>query len=459
MKRLLLGLLSISAIGGCDFSMGEYCEGDWAARRPEEAPAREQSLVVARVQPTEAKAVDLLFVIDDSLSMADEQAQLGIWSNELFDVLSPAREPLDLHLAVVSSSVSIPGHAGCESAADGQFHVGGAAIHGSRYLTDVSGNVGRVRNYDGTLTDNFAAMALVGDSGCGFEQPFKATRLALSGNLPGSEGFLRDDALLLIVFVTDEDDCSTIGSALYGEPYADACSDLGPMTSYRCFEHGVACYDGKGSREFGRRDDCRPDEQSPYIESVSSFAAYLRGLKRDPGQIVLAGIYGKPTQVTTIRDERIEYYAAPRLANVCGTGGMEGTGATPAIRMNALMTEFPARASQSSICEPELSWAMREAGLIARDTARKSGCLRGALADSDPAAPGTQPSCKVDAVSDPGTPQEVRRKLPACSERRDERCFTIQRDEAACAATETQLAVSAPNGQAGETLVVRCALR
>ena len=80
---------------------------------PEEAkPAPRQARVVAQVLPVESKAVDILFVIDDSGSMKDQQEQLGIWSKEMFAVLSGKGELPDLHIGVTSSSVAIPGLAG-----------------------------------------------------------------------------------------------------------------------------------------------------------------------------------------------------------------------------------------------------------------------------------------------------------------------------------------------------------
>ena len=93
------GLLAF-VIGACDF--GQYCEGDWAAVPAEPEPSARQAKVVAQVLPVESTAVDILFVIDNSGSMTDEQAQLGIWSSEMFDVLQTDGELPDLHVGVTS---------------------------------------------------------------------------------------------------------------------------------------------------------------------------------------------------------------------------------------------------------------------------------------------------------------------------------------------------------------------
>jgi hypothetical protein len=400
-----------------------------------------------------SNAVDILFVIDDSGSMMDEQRQLGIWSNELFDVLGSSGELPDLHVGVVSSSIAIAGIAGCQSGA-AAWHVGAAKLDNSRFIVDAAGPQGRVRNYSGTLTETFAKMALVGDSGCGFEQPFKAARTALVAN---AGGFLREDALLLVVFVTDEDDCSAIDSGLYLDPYGDACSEMGPITSYRCFEKGVQCYDGKGRRAFGDRKNCRPDESSPYIESVTQFADGLKRLKKSAGQVVVAGIYGKPNHIEAVQDEQLTgYYQAPRLANVCGDAGKEGTGATPAVRMNALMAQFGGRASQSSICDAQLSWAMRDVGLVTRGAATRSTCLRGSLLDRDVSTSGIQPACHVDVIGPGDRAQQKLIAVPPCTGTETTRCFTIDADAEQCAETETQLAFHIHNGGDNEAMTVSC---
>ena len=184
------------------------------------------------------------------------------------------------------------------------------------------------------------------------------------------------------------------------------------------------------------------------------FADFLKGLKQNPAQVVVAAIYGKPNHIAAVPDERITTHETPRLANMCGNGGPEGTGATPAIRMNALLAKFGGRASQSSICESELSWAMRDVGLVTRGAATRSRCLRGALRDTD-AAPGVQPTCRVEIASDVGTAKETRTEVLPCDGKTSARCFTIDSDTA-CAETETKLAFRVADAAANETLTIDC---
>jgi hypothetical protein len=459
MRRATLALtLCSSFVPACTLP-NEACErGEQTAQQPQDDDGGEQRFVrVAEVLPGASSSIDILFVIDDSISMTDEQDQLGMWANELFGVLSFAGELPDLHVAVISSSLSVPGLKGCTDGGDGRFHIGQADLGGDRFLRDIAGEQDRLRNFAGPLNETFAKMARVGDVGCGYEQPFEATRRALSGEIAGNDGFLRDDALLLVVFVSDEDDCSAIDSSvLTADAYGDVCSPLGARTSYRCFEFGVQCDDGKSARELGPRSNCRSDEESPYIAPVSPFADFLKGLKDHPGKVIVAGVYGVPESVDVVSDPRLSS-GTPMLAKVCESS--LGS-ATPAIRIEALLSQFPARAARSSICESDLSWAMRNTALVTRRVATRSHCLAGSLADTDSSVVGLQPTCQVATVTAAGTSLASSQKLRPCASATDDNCYAIEADTTSCADTASKLAVRVrqPNRLANETLTVSCEL-
>ena len=79
---------------------------------------------------------------------------------------------------------------------------------GATFISDVDG----VKNYTGNREDVFGCIAALGESGCGFEHPFASITRALGADgspAPAeNQGFLRPEAFLFIVIVTDEDDCS-----------------------------------------------------------------------------------------------------------------------------------------------------------------------------------------------------------------------------------------------------------
>lgn len=146
--------------------------------------------------------MDVLFVIDNSTSMEQEQENLSANFQRFVDSLRNFRDrQVDLHIGVTTTAfpsapwlTSVPGTAGA-------------------LLKTETMEVPWLSGDDPDLDAQFAALATVGTSGAWDEQPLKALRASLvepatSGiNL----GFLRPDALLAFVIVTDEDDLSTQG--------------------------------------------------------------------------------------------------------------------------------------------------------------------------------------------------------------------------------------------------------
>lgn len=186
----------------------------------------------------DAVATDILFVIDDSQSMAEEQATLRDNLGVFIDTLIASPVQNDFRIGVTSTSVegfgtgATAGQAyGAGPAAgvpypDGALvavaqDAGGAGLAGDLIYDAAThaatGGWGGARILDkGTtpealarLAGDFRANVLLGVRGTGKEQPFRAARLALSDRLSDANaGFLRPGARLAVIFVTDEDDCS-----------------------------------------------------------------------------------------------------------------------------------------------------------------------------------------------------------------------------------------------------------
>ena len=163
--------------------------------------------------------VDLLFLIDDSSSMKLSQDNLRRNFPAFMTALKnlPGGLP-NVHIAIASSDMGAGDGSigGCDAtskngifqyAPRGDCAATGLAA-GATFISDVNG----VRNYTGNLEDVFTCMAALGEDGCGFEHQFAAITRALGadGQAPPVEnqGFLRPDAYLAIVMITNEDDCS-----------------------------------------------------------------------------------------------------------------------------------------------------------------------------------------------------------------------------------------------------------
>ncbi|MBI2896411.1 MAG: hypothetical protein HYY06_22830 [Deltaproteobacteria bacterium] len=172
--------------------------------------------------PSGAGAADVLFIVDNSNSMVEEQAALTAAFPRLLGAIGPRVE--DLHVGVVSTDLGtgpVP-LVTCEDT-DGDdgalLHQASPLLEGcaAEYPAFLSGSP------DG-LTSEFACLATLGTGGCGVEQPLEAMRLALTERAAEGQpnaGFLRDGAVAAIVVLTDEDDCSMRDpTILEGDPEA-----------------------------------------------------------------------------------------------------------------------------------------------------------------------------------------------------------------------------------------------
>lgn len=139
------------------------------------------------VQPA-LPLVDILFTIDDSCSMADEQAALAMNFNSFISYANQAN--VDYRIAITTTD-------DFSSTRQGRFVTNG----GPAMLERSTPNVQQA----------FAQRVNVGTNGSGAEMPLATTLKALTPPLitGTNSGFLRDDANLAIIIVTDAPDQSS----------------------------------------------------------------------------------------------------------------------------------------------------------------------------------------------------------------------------------------------------------
>jgi hypothetical protein len=347
MKRtLFLACLGVSGLAGCS---------DDAPASPDAAPHDAPGEVpdagpdAAPLPP--ATGVDLLFVVDDSGSMAEEQQALA---QDYFGPFLTALETAlggrpDLHIGVISTNMGAGPYTitNCTGGGDqGALQVGGfdgcPALDGS-YISDVSdGAGGRTVNYTGTIGEVFSCQAQLGTTGCGFEQPLASLAASLT-NL-GNAGFFRDDAVLGIVFLGDEDDCSADDPAIFDPDPAlnDPSSPLGPLHSFRCFEFGVVCTPDE-PRQVGAKTGCTVRTGS-YLTDPAEVAAAVHAF-RPPGRVAVATIIGDAEPVAVEMDPDVP----DRWTLVPSCQTLDGR-AYPGIRLRAFAAELEGASSTGSIC-------------------------------------------------------------------------------------------------------------
>jgi len=419
-------------------------------------------------------------------------AQLGSFMDALVD---PTTHLLpDLHVAVISSSfgggawsnVNQCG-AGAHPGDDRGFFQqgpGGAGMGscsmlnpGATYLANGDGNT--PPNFTGDIRDAFKCIALLGDSGCGFESQFESTYYALyyanqaysdtqtDKTNPYNGGFLRTDAVLAIVMLTNEDDCSVKGNSLLLNPAVNSVMDetgLGALWSYRCNEFGHLC-DGQppphnppgpggvvlnncvSAENDGKTDDKvtdpkgNPDETHGHLwPTVAEFSEYVRGFKTNSDDILVAAIAGPvtPYKVVAQVNNAAMGETDPAVDHSCtqpGTGMPEY--ADPAVRIKQWVDTFGPNGVFYPICADTLNKAMVG---IADKIHQKLGasCIASNIAwlDNDDHSKGH--NCQVSQKVTDKTGKTTTTELPECDAGMTVTpCFSLTFDSPQCMASAT----------------------
>jgi hypothetical protein len=202
----------------------------------------------------EPQKLDILFVIDNSNSMIEEQTGVARELSAFVDAIRKAggvRQ--DFHVGVVTTTVyqhtlvngvdwwrQWPDQAGLLRAVPDQLADGG-------FNYDTA-NERVLLGDDPDVAPKFAKLVQQGVQGSGQETPFEAVRLALIGyantvplDAGGNLGFVRDGSRVLIVVLSDEDDCSetarpslvTIGDSPSVADCTDHANSLYPVGEYQ----------------------------------------------------------------------------------------------------------------------------------------------------------------------------------------------------------------------------------
>jgi len=224
-------------------------------------------------------AVDLLVEVDNSGSMAQEQANLTQSFGTIVDglgQLTRADVIDDLHLGVISTDMGTGGFAvqTCRDAVDGDDGILRSTASGSvagcdpeypLYLSWTSGDD------PSAVQNDFACLSTLGTGGCGFEQHLKAVRKALTVHRDGANAdFLRDDSFLAIVILSDEEDCSVREDTADATDIFNTQLALGPL-NLRCYNH---------------RDQ--------YVEPLQTYVQELLAVRTCPQDLAVFGILGVP---------------------------------------------------------------------------------------------------------------------------------------------------------------------
>ena len=274
-----------------------------------------------------AVKTDILFVVDDSGSMAVEQANLATSFDSFIRALASSTVQDDFQIGVTTTSVDL---ARCDDASCSSFSVITNFTQGPAQGTPYPAGalVGAADHKvlpatSPTLIDDFKANVNVGTSGSPKEQGLRAALLAVTDRIADgtNAGFLRPGARLAVIVVTDEDDCSDPATP--------------PAVVYPVFG-----------------DSCHADEEKaklpPVADYVNALKANLAGESRDVVLAVIAAV--DPTTKEPVQP-------------ACNPQGDKAT------RYSAFVSGFPGKGLIDDICQADFTATLQQvAGLIASQT-------------------------------------------------------------------------------------------
>lgn len=188
-------------------------------------------------------AVDVLFAIDDSGSMGDKQAAL-VQAFPAFVATMRQRlaHATSWHVGVVTSDDTWSNPAGCQEIGD--LVVTTSGPDSSNAACGPFGGLAYMDGTDPNLDAHFACTAKVGAGGADDERQMRGLLNAVqpARNAPGAcnAGFARQDSLLVVVLITDEDDAADPGC----DPFSGPCNLGSGGTSSEWFDELVASRGG-----------------------------------------------------------------------------------------------------------------------------------------------------------------------------------------------------------------------
>jgi hypothetical protein len=292
-------------------------------------------------------------VIDNSPGMGVPQKLLAQEISALTGSLEQLPGGANFRVGVVTTDLGVGPFANtnCTASGDGgKLQLPGNCPQpsgGAHYVQ----RIGTSSNVPGGVNAALSCLVQQGESGCGFEQPLEGLRQGLSVNA----GFLRPDAALAIILLTNEDDCSATASGLYNP----ADLTLGPYASYRCFQYGVLCGGQQPPRQKTILQGCKPGGTWLY-DVKTRYLDFLLSLK-PAGWVSVLAIAAQPKNITEVDEINTMGKISWVLKPACSGNGMQGD---PAFRLTQLVDGLGSQGIFSSICVSSFGPALK--GLVLR---------------------------------------------------------------------------------------------
>ncbi|MFV8756019.1 vWA domain-containing protein [Nannocystaceae bacterium ST9] len=431
----------------------------------------------AQVELSINKDVDILFVIDNSGSMGEEQANLAANFGAFIELLEDSDVGANYRIGVTTSDNGNPwcppgtttpegGKLVMSSCKDrlGDFVFDGGMVDVQDLAcndictlsaaeleivptaTDVDPNLvarpwlenieGKKNIPAGTDTaDAFKCFGPQGINGCGFESQLESMYLSLARAADSNEanyGFLRDDAILAVVIVTDEVDCSYNKSwkAIFEQSgnkvfWSDPSASF--PTSAVCWNAGVECfgdpsgYDDCVSANKDVEGNLDVTDADAVLHPVHRYLDRLQGIENakkeiNPDQEIIVALIGG------VANDGSTFYADvtatdPEFQDSFGIGpgctAPGGVTAVPPVREREL-TEAFTPGNMFSVCNANYTPALQAiADKLIQQI--KPACYTQCVEDRDLATALIEPECSVEQK----VPGEEPERLEECKRNAD----------------------------------------
>ena len=393
------------------------------------------------------RAADILFVIDNSGSMAREQGTLAANFPRFVEVLEGEMVGASYRIGITTTDQQGLRATSCRSRLY-EFTWEGALGPSQQYIEQNEQQRGCLNsclhndidlvataNDDGenvprpwlekssgstnvplgvTIPQALQCIGPQGINGFGYEMPLESMQYVLADN---AEGFMRDDALLAVVFVTDEADCSMRP----GHEDTIALSENAfwtypdRPTSGVCWNAGVTCDGGPGTYDWCYSQDKdwdgapTDDPNAAVLYPVDRYVSTLNDIANNKaarggnGTVLVAVIAGVPEGYANgtelvYRDSadwqfNLEYGIGPGCG--VGTESIGDPPGIPPVRLREFAEQYATEGRNIfSVCEADYAVALEEiAEAIERLGSR--ACVPGCATDTNPRVDRLQPGCSV----------------------------------------------------------------
>lgn len=289
--------------------------------------------------------LDLLFVIDNSGTMGEEQVNLAANFPLLIEQIAQIKDKKgnlinpDVNIMVTTTDMGHPGctqfqkedyvpakgepintpctdrlerfisldkkkniQSACTNACSGVAPDGPFIRYKVNGTTNVPGD---------DVAGALSCIGLQGIDGCGYEGQLESMMQALNPDKAWNQGsfpFVREGAVLAIVMVTDEADCSVLAPAGYDyfdkgkaeDPTFSQYWNVDPaeggkkeVTSAVCWNGGVNCVDADND---GIYESCTSADKGVLHSTTQRYVKYLRDvlIKQEDKEVIMLGILGVP---------------------------------------------------------------------------------------------------------------------------------------------------------------------